>query len=66
MQSKVSILPRQYLLTADAIIDYEDYSKKGEFIGEVVLAEEGSITTLVGGKISMTKINRANGVVSTE
>jgi len=59
-------LPKQYLLSSENILSNEDYSKVGEFLGEVVLAEEDSITTIVGGKLSMTKVTRQNGGVSTE
>ena len=30
-------------------------------MGDVVMAEEGSITTLVGGKLAMTKISKIDG-----
>jgi hypothetical protein len=59
-------LPPSYLLSGNRILNAEDYSEVGEFLGEVLLVEEDRVTTLVGGQLGMTVLRRKEGRVFKE
>lgn len=51
----------KYLLSMNKVINVDTRETITEFIGEVLIIEESSVTTLVGGKVNMVVLKEEGG-----